>query len=66
MTNGKPTTIEFAFDRTTPGTARYQEIDAQGKPLRTRDGAVIGTLYIRKTALNGQVPQRIRATIQAV
>lgn len=66
MTNGKPTAIEFILDRTTPGTARYQEVDAQGKPVRTREGAKIGTLYIRKTALSGQLPQRIRATIEVL
>lgn len=59
--------VHFTLERETKGAVRYQELDALGKPIDTRtnmDAAIIGTLYIRKAALNGQIPVRIKVTIE--
>mgnify|MGYP007132578188 CR=1 FL=1 len=54
------TTVNFTFERETKGAVRYQEVVPSGDPERR----VIGTLYLRKTALNGTVPQRLTVTIK--
>jgi hypothetical protein len=57
-------TAKFMFERETKGAIRYQEIDAAGEPLK-QDQAQIGTLYVRKTALNGEKPAFIEITLKA-
>ncbi len=59
------TTITFAFEKETKGAVRYQEIDAKGFALSIADGAKIGSLYVRKSALNGTMPMKLNVTIQA-
>lgn len=54
----------FAFERETPGAVRYQELDTKGKPVSIKEGAKIGTLYIRKTALSKKTPQKITVKIE--
>lgn len=63
MTKGTTTILNFQLYKQTPGAIRYQEVDAKGKPLYQNSGATIGTIYIRKTALNGQVPKQITVAI---
>jgi hypothetical protein len=65
MTSDNPTTVHFTFDRETPGTMRYQEVDEQGKPKKASNGAVVGTLYVRKSALGKDAPRRLLVTIAA-
>jgi len=43
---------------------RYQEIDASGKPIATDQGASVGVLYVRKSALGAAHPERLRMTIE--
>lgn len=47
--------VRFAFERSTKGAHRYQEIDAKGNVIDKLEDTVIGTLYIRKSAL-GDTP----------
>lgn len=48
--------VLFQLERETKGAVRYMEVDASGNTKAIGEGAVIGTLYIRKTSLEGQVP----------
>jgi hypothetical protein len=57
-------TAKFQFERETKGAVRFQEIDETGKIL-DMTAAAIGTLYLRKSSLNGQVPQSITVNINS-
>lgn len=63
MTKGTPESINFVFEKETPGAVRFQEVDATGNKVKVEGGAKIGTLYVRKTALNGEVPQKLLVTV---
>jgi hypothetical protein len=52
-------TAKFQFERETKGAVRFQELVPSGQE------GVINTLYIRKTALAGQVPTAITVTLEA-
>ena len=54
----------FSLERETKGSFRFQEIDnALGNVLQP--GAFkIGTLYLRKSALDGAAPRRIVVTVE--
>jgi hypothetical protein len=52
-------TAKFQFERETKGAVRFQELVPSGQE------GVINTLYLRKTALNGQVPQSITVNINS-
>lgn len=50
--------VMLGFERETKGAVRYYETDASGKQLNDEeDGALIGTLYLRKAILGRGVPQ---------
>lgn len=52
----------------TKGAVRYQEVDDAGNP-KTGDGAVVGSLYLRKAALkslNKGTPKGLRLHIDVV
>ncbi len=51
MSKGK--TIYFSFEKETAGAVRYQETNEKGDKKTVADGAVIGTLYLRKSSFNG-------------
>jgi hypothetical protein len=56
-------TARLVFERATPGTYLFKEVDAEGKQKEQRD-ATLGALYIRKNAFNGgPMPQEITVTI---
>lgn len=64
-------TIKMILEYDTKGAVRYQEIDANGNPLSTRDEAtVMGTAYLRKlgwgkAAQNGkEYPKEIEVIIR--
>ncbi len=66
MTNGNPTIVMFTLEKETKGALRYQESDSvTGLPMKIEGGAKIGTLYVRKTALNGEMPEKLKVTIEA-
>ena len=51
-------TIDLVRDKETPGTFRFAEVVEEGKtPL-------VGTIYLRKSELNGAEPSAIRVTVQ--
>ena len=61
-------TVTFVIERETTGALRYAESDAKGKPIDLKgpkgmDAAVVGTLYIRKAALDGKMPKSLSITI---
>lgn len=61
---GQTITVKMAFERSTKGAVRFQEVTNDGTPINIADGAKIGTLYIRKSALDGTEPKSLSITIQ--
>lgn len=57
--------LNFCFRRATKGAVVYAEVDSTGTDLKG-DSGVVGTLYIRKSALNGNTPEVIRVTLEEV
>jgi hypothetical protein len=51
VTTEEKTVVLFAYEKETPGTYRYREVDANGVTKTIVSGAVIGPLYLRKTAM---------------
>jgi hypothetical protein len=66
MTGDAKTVVIFSFEKETKGAVRFQETDAAGHPISIADGAKIGTLYVRKSALNGTVPVKLKATLESI
>lgn len=64
MTKGNKIVVEFAMEKPTPGTIRYQEVGANGAVLKGPD-AKVGTLYIKKATLGDDVPARLHVEITA-
>jgi hypothetical protein len=54
----KPIVLEFRREKETKGTFRYEEVEAAGRET------AVGSLYVKKTALGEQPPQRLRVTIE--
>ena len=55
----------FSFEKETKGAFRFQEIDnATGAPLKEAGAYKIGSLYLRKSALDGATPRRIVVTVE--
>lgn len=51
----------FRWKKETPGTYAYQQVDPKtGEDERTP----VGTLYVKKDAIKGKVPQAIRVLIE--
>jgi len=55
MTETKTIVCKFTHAKETKGAHQYKETD---------DDYKIGTLYIRKSALGGNVPKEITATVE--
>ena len=55
--------LTMRLAKTTPGALRYQEVNAEGGDMEIKDGAKVGTLYIRKSALDGDQPKQITVQI---
>lgn len=56
----------FAKDRETKGAVLYKEIGANGHIIENMYDCKIGSLYIRKTALNGEaIPNEIEVTVKS-
>jgi hypothetical protein len=51
--------LEFSREKETPGTWRYQEVEVAGQE------PAVGSLYVKKSALDGDPPARLRVTIEA-
>lgn len=66
MTKGESKTLTFKLRNETKGALRYEEMDERGLPrIKDENGQVIGSLYLRKSAMNGNVPQRLQVKIEA-
>jgi len=47
--------LEMKLEKETKGAVRYQELAYDGSVKTIADGAILGTLYIRKAAFPGGV-----------
>lgn len=56
--------LGFHFERETPGAVRYYEVNNAGEKLQQKE-ATIGTVYLRKSSLNGTIPQQLEITIES-
>ena len=59
-------TATFTLEKPTKGALRYQETQTDGSKITIGDGAKIGVLYIRKSALDGDQPQNIKVEVTVV
>ena len=59
-------TATFTLEKPTKGAIRYQEVHDDGTVATIGDGAKIGVLYIRKSALDGDQPQKITVEVTAI
>lgn len=49
---GQKTTVHLVWEKDTPGTYRYKEVDEKGNPVSVSSGAAImATAYIRQSAM---------------
>ena len=55
--------INFIKERETKGAVRYTETDADGEVIGIPDGALVGTLYVRKATFAGVIPGALAVTI---
>lgn len=58
MEERRKITIEFAFERETKNTFRYQEVVEPGYPVK------VGPLYIQKWIVGSKAPARLKVTIE--
>lgn len=59
--------IHFFLERETKGAVRYQEVTEGGRVKEINnpdDQLVIGTLYVRKSALNGKIPVKLEIEVK--
>ena len=54
-------TLYFVVEKETKGAVRYKEVDEAGKDAFA---PVVGTLYVRKSAMPGRVPAKLTVTIK--
>jgi hypothetical protein len=55
--------LRFTMLKETKGAIRYQEVDSSGRPIEL-EAATIGTLYVRKSAIAGPIPQTLTITVE--
>ena len=57
--------VVVRFLNETPGALRYREVDSKGDHIHgDQEGALIGDLYLRKTAISGSAPEEVTVTIE--
>jgi hypothetical protein len=54
---------ELEIERETKGAVRYQQM-RDGERWSTHQGAPIGSMYIRKTAFEGEAPKAITVIVE--
>jgi hypothetical protein len=57
-------TLQLELERKTKRALRYRELDDGGAPIKS-DLAHVGTVYVRKSAFNGEEPKKISIAISA-
>lgn len=55
--------ISFELVSETPGAFRYRELDHLGRRIQRNDDGMIVDLYIRKAAIDGNPPNRLRVVL---
>ena len=55
--------VKFAYEKETSGAHRYMEVDKSGNKMTASDGAKVGSLYVRKSAL-ADAPDKLTVTIE--
>jgi hypothetical protein len=56
--------LQFKFEKETPGAVQFKEVDEAGLKIEQKD-SVIGTLYVRKAALDhGTLPAGCSLTLR--
>ena len=53
-----PVDVRFELKRETDGALRYAELNHLGQRIRRLDDGIIGTLYLRKRAVEGIPKQK--------
>lgn len=53
----------FDFFKTTKNTHRMQEINANGEPIGSDEGAAVGSLYLQKSKFGATAPKQVRVEI---
>lgn len=56
-------TVTMKCVKETPGAFQFAELDGRGRVLEIGD-SMIGRLYVRKNALDGESPKTIEVTVQ--
>jgi len=57
--------VVVRFLAETDGAYRYREIDSDGVAIHgDREGASIGDIYLRKAAMQGELPKQLRIVIE--
>ena len=62
----EPKVLWFQFERSTKGAHRLQELDAASNVVGPADGAWIGTLYVRKSAVGAEPPMALRLEVSII
>lgn len=55
--------LDFVIEKETKGAVQYKECKADGSMRSVSEGAAIGTLYLRKSALEGRIPKTIQVEL---
>lgn len=55
----------FVLERETKGAVRYMQVNSNRTPLTIDAGAQIGTLYVRKSAFDTELPADITVTVSS-
>jgi hypothetical protein len=65
MEGGMRERVVCRLEKKTPGALQYKQIDRDGQVIRRdQDGQVVGNLYLRKSAIEGRIPEKITVTIE--
>jgi hypothetical protein len=51
------------LERETKGAVRFYEVNSNGR-VATLEESLLGTIYLRKSALGGEVPASIEVTVK--
>jgi hypothetical protein len=54
----------FKLKKETSGAVQYEEVNENGSKKTDMDGAVMGSMYLRKATLKGELPQVIKITAE--
>jgi hypothetical protein len=56
--------LDIRPNKETKGAYRYQEVNVDGEELNAGNGAIIQSMYIRKTAVEGEPKERIEFDLE--